>query len=406
MGNLKFYSYIKNEISAGEYRAEVQQDILINGNAQKTYTDKLDFEVYQPLYEIDEDDIYEIYPKANTSGNYSNQLPYIQFSNSILPWLHTMNSDEEEAAPIPWMALFVFHESDAISINTVTPEQAFENTEANIVHMKEWDSKAASVRYIDIPGELFCKIAPDLNELQYLAHVKYTDMEKKATGDGDIDYLSCVISNQYLNHSDSGTEKIALVCLKGLEDTLNGIDNKADDLKDKIVRLPLLKDWTVEVQPEREDFDELVKNIDYNIFGIDGEYDLIAKGYVPLSHVDRNGNKLVSWYHGPLIGIEMPDDKINGQDFDQYLIYDKNSGMFDVSYSAAFQLGVSLAFSSQDMIQKLEKIRLELKREKLIKRQKELLLNNGVNLENQEEQLMDLLRKLGVLKDESKLVQK
>jgi hypothetical protein len=394
MGSLKFYSYVKNEIDPGSYTAKVSQEVLANGKSE-TYKDELNFEVYKPLYEIDEKDIYEIYPQPNSTGFYVNQLPYIQFNSSVLPWLHSMGEGTD--VPVPWMALFVFEGSDDILINTDTPENAFGKHDDNIFCMEHTDSSQASVRYIDIPGELFRNIAPDFRELQYLAHVKQVDMNKKTTGGDKVDYLSCVISNQYLTQNSS---RVALLCLKGLEDLLTDINNKEEKLYNKKVRLPILKDWTVEVRQEQDDFEELINNIDYNVFGVEGDNAMIRKGFVPINHVDRNDNKLVSWYHGPLLGGSISDIVERGQDFDQYLIYDKESGMFDVSYSAAFQLGVSLAFGNQNMIRKLEKIRVDKKNEQMVRGRKKILRKHGIDTENSEKQIRDLLYELEVLRDE------
>ncbi|MEM7010013.1 MAG: hypothetical protein AAF585_00895, partial [Verrucomicrobiota bacterium] len=100
----------------------------------------------------------------------------------------------------------------------------------------------------------------------------------------------------------------------------------------------------------------------------------LEAGFVPLRHQFRQGSKSVSWYSGPLIPNPASatttarksdyfqslspvaeslvkkmweQDAVQGEltvaGADQLLIYDENSGMFDASYAAAWQLGRTLA---------------------------------------------------------------
>jgi predicted aconitase with swiveling domain len=73
-------------------------------------------------------------------------------------------------------------------------------------------------------------------------------------------------------------------------------------------------------------------------------------GYAPLPHNLRQGSRTVSWYRGPLVPV--PDvartvDKIF-VNADAALQYDKDTGLFDVSYAAAWQLGRLLALQAPE----------------------------------------------------------
>lgn len=59
-----------------------------------------------------------------------------------------------------------------------------------------------------------------------------------------------------------------------------------------------------------------------------------------MDHGLRDGSTTVSWYRGPLLplGVTVPS-VTQSQASDQLLRYDPGSGMFDVSYAAAWQLG-------------------------------------------------------------------
>ena len=74
--------------------------------------------------------------------------------------------------------------------------------------------------------------------------------------------------------------------------------------------------------------------------------DLLRAGLVPLPHFMRAGDRSISWYHGPFVPQPVQvrragsaADPIPAAVADQLLIWDKQRGMFDVSYAAAWELG-------------------------------------------------------------------
>jgi len=66
------------------------------------------------------------------------------------------------------------------------------------------------------------------------------------------------------------------------------------------------------------------------------------KGYVPLNHRLRDGASTISWYRGPLVPDRVGDQRelpLLGQSADELTRYDPETGMYDVSYTAAWELG-------------------------------------------------------------------
>ena len=74
----------------------------------------------------------------------------------------------------------------------------------------------------------------------------------------------------------------------------------------------------------------------------------LARGCVPLPHALRQGDKTVSWYHGPLSpgDVREPVER-PALVADELLRYEARTGMFDVSYSAAWELGRRLTLRNQ-----------------------------------------------------------
>ncbi|MEL7159694.1 MAG: hypothetical protein AAFN92_02965 [Bacteroidota bacterium] len=83
----------------------------------------------------------------------------------------------------------------------------------------------------------------------------------------------------------------------------------------------------------------------------------IRNGKVPLRHYFREGSKSVSWYHGPLMPLEPLTDNLKrhwsgGTDTltvrhaDQLVLFDEGTGMHEVSYAAAWELGRTLTLAN------------------------------------------------------------
>jgi hypothetical protein len=73
-------------------------------------------------------------------------------------------------------------------------------------------------------------------------------------------------------------------------------------------------------------------------------------GAVPMRHLMRQGNRTISWYHGPLTpgpGLGAVAASLPARAADALVRYNATYGMFDVSYAAAWELGRLLALQSR-----------------------------------------------------------
>ena len=68
-------------------------------------------------------------------------------------------------------------------------------------------------------------------------------------------------------------------------------------------------------------------------------------GYVPLNHQLRTGGQTVSWYRGPLVPYQIPSQRVTLPiaSPDAATVFDPTTGMFDVSYAAAWTVGRMLS---------------------------------------------------------------
>ncbi|MBK7936642.1 MAG: LamG domain-containing protein [Lewinellaceae bacterium] len=75
----------------------------------------------------------------------------------------------------------------------------------------------------------------------------------------------------------------------------------------------------------------------------------LGEGMLALPHHSRKGKKSVSWYRGPLSARTAdPGFTLPAVAADELLLLDKKSGMFDVSYAAAWQLGRLMALEDRN----------------------------------------------------------
>jgi hypothetical protein len=85
-------------------------------------------------------------------------------------------------------------------------------------------------------------------------------------------------------------------------------------------------------------------------------------GYVPLTHRLRHAGQTMSWYRGPLAPLPVTATVQTPLSCpDAALRYDPQTGMFDVSYAAAWQLGQLLALQSRSFSVALYNWRLQVR---------------------------------------------
>lgn len=156
----------------------------------------------------------------------------------------------------------------------------------------------------------------------------------------------------------TGKRNIAhLVSLEGRygsDKTFSHQDAGADDK----ARLVSLMTWEFFCEDPTKDFKGILEGLNSKIVsGPDGKPQRDPDAHVaatfclpivPLPHFFRTGQASASWYHGPFVpnaptssDIELmqPQQKVKAQAADALLLFDETSGLFDVSYAAAWELG-------------------------------------------------------------------
>lgn len=400
---VEFIQYHWPALDSGVYVIQSNQKIKsINNQAipEKTYTAKaLNFAVlgerFAPL--ADGQDVSLVFPANGNMGDYSNALPYITFHRSTLPWerLSTIypvtagTLDQTHAQRHPWLALILFYEGttepdragqpgipieDAPTQQTITLQQ-LKATSGNIKFPRfvyepnQQDSDPVNV--IDVKRSLLEKILPSAEDLLYLAHVR---QPKDANGNPTEDEMATLICNRLPQLGGKTT-----VYLVSLEDRYQARTNSngttARDSYDQIIydfdyqgagpndyiRLVTLFSWSFSCLGDT--FGQEVEALNrvpatYTLPPINNASHAnpyLAGGYVPLAHSLRNGQKTVSWYHGPFLPGRNQQSALTQpvMSSDELLRYNEQTGMFDISYAAAWELGRWLTLKETGIAQNL-----------------------------------------------------
>ena len=350
---IEFIQYHQPALKDGDYEITITQEIKeekITANNSFQITRK--FSVGAERFDLKPTDIHAVFPPDGSLGEHSNVLPHIILNRSTLPWERQSISNNNNTT---WLALLLFEETEnpeskIITLETLKDINSYPAKFPNFT-LESGQHEDDKVIIIDVQKQLLEKILPTKEDLTYLAHVRQgTDEQGKLIGDE----LAVIICNRL--PKKNGRSIVHLVSLEGRYND-NGFDFQGAGDNDNI-RLVSLKSWNFSCVDEKQSFQGLLTNLNREpstlrlpqVNNTEAEK-YLSMGYVPLPHFLRQGGKTFSWYHSPLITGNNPNNNITLpiRTADELIIYNPDNGMFDVSYSAAWELGRLLALQSKNL---------------------------------------------------------
>jgi hypothetical protein len=336
-----------------------------------------EFWVSASRFVLGPDEVYSVYPPDGQSGAYLDTIPHVVFASKSLPWVRLLRGDNDA----PWMALLLLDETEcAKNVIEVTSRKLTEVKDPGQgiyrpdITLDPWEKKedsnaSAEAREqneklcmtVDVPWELFRKIAPRVKELKYLAHArKVTTGDKEdVAGIGDGGF-SLLLGNRVPKEDKQYFAFV--VSLEGLSGLIEDAPPSPPPAK---VRLVVLSKWSFLSRGEK--FKTLLENLAspqkdawLRVTRPESVQNEAARtalelGYVPMRHQFRHGRSTMSWYRGPLVPLRIryqPRTLIY-RSADEALQLDPDVGLFDVSYAAAWQLGRLLALQAPDFARSL-----------------------------------------------------
>jgi hypothetical protein len=378
-GNIQFHQWCKPPLAAGDYSLDVTQTVDQLGETAAS----LAFSVAGPRFSLNPSDIYSVYPPKGESGAFANSLPHVVFTRRTLPWERHVTPGHQPAADRPWMALLLFTSDDEGGVpeikqrpvsELVNPSAADAAVGPAIARLDAGESWQEPCNVIDVRAGTFQAIAPRLVDLPFLAHVREVETDHKETmsllADG---WFSIVVGNRFPKpqQKDGGEaieNTVFLVSLEGLGDYLPG---GRTPLPAPNVRLAVLASWSFRCYAAF-DFKSLMGSLEVGTLNLpppngsaaDANEPLAAayvagaftRGYVALNHRTRQGEPTVSWCRGPLTPAKVEAEARYPFHAapDGLLRYDFNTGVMDVTYAAASQLGRLLALQDRSFARALD----------------------------------------------------
>ncbi|WP_155857226.1 hypothetical protein AB9D59_16280 [Blautia producta] len=380
---MRFIDFMKPVLQDGKHTVSAVQSVT--APREQGFTAEEQFYVASRAYTLGADDVFSVSPTENECGDFSRLLPFITLENKSLPWERKI-ADDISGKPTPWVALIVIAAGEEIQESDITiaellggaPEETFfpdRNSLPEIVT----ESPKDLCHILDIPISLYQEIMPGHEDMTYLAHVRRVNLadteDSVSERDGDF---SVVMANRFIPTGEKERQKSTVHLVSML-----GIPEKMPDGYKK-VRLVSLHRWNVySVRDDSQTFQRLIDGLSQNtgVIGFDKEHEMTKRGYVPKKHLTRSGEATYSLYRSPLIPYaNKPLDAASRVTADGYMIYDPQTGVFDVSYAAAFQLGRLISLGSRAEGEAVSNLRKRTK----IKAHKNLLRANIQTLDVKE----------------------
>jgi hypothetical protein len=390
---LEFISDHHPFLEDGKYTVTVNQ-IVENTHIPTGWIPEktVDFWVAGEQYSLDQKDIGQMFPPPGSVGDHSNVFPHILLNRSTLPWERHNGSDNK---PAPWLALLLFTEEDMKDVeeevSTIEKVGFTANTDIG-------QQPKDKLKIIKVKKTLLELLIPNPAELPLLSHVRQgTDENDKPIGNekavvicnrlpkkGEESAVHLVSLENYFAADLPGykavDDKMQLISLASWKFSCPDHYKVTAEAIERVYEKNFPEQFSSFLGKEffkKEDFtnfleknnfhteDEFIENFHFGTFKQTllhlnrqpfslqttpkDENDHIDGGFVPLQHYFKDGAKSASWFHGPLSPKIMPQ---NNFDFpvlasDQLLLFDKQFGMYDVSYAAAWELGRLWALSNK-----------------------------------------------------------
>jgi hypothetical protein len=362
----QYLPHARPTLVSGKHTLTISQTVKnkSNGDIQlESFERSQQIVVRTPRLSIDPELVHGCYPPDGHSGRYADELPYVVINQATLPWQLSALATPKADGP-PWLAVLLFDDQDPWPEAKLMAAAELAKCPSGVASARisrEEETSTDTVTVITLPMAQFEHLAPTLEDLSWLTHVRRVSVTDKAASSADIpgeDYAvvignrACQTGRQYVAH---------LISLDGLADLLPGSTKPDSDIE--TIRLISLLSWNFTSAQQDGSFIGLLNKVDPGPMALPVDAptsvesadirlvkDAYARGYCALSHQLRNGANTVSWYRGPLLPLRANPLEIgvSTNSSDALLRYDPDLGMFDVGYAAAWQLGRQMALANKE----------------------------------------------------------
>lgn len=366
---ISFLQWHQPDIDFGDYTIQVTQEISAAAIPTDTFPSPLmKFSIQGERFALPPGEVHAVFPPDASMGDHANVLPHVVLRRSTLPWERHADPNDKAA---PWLALLVFHDGEEGLGQPVQPPQVCDTLGPKTMSLsdamigppkfhdysKEHELERGQtlndqVAVIEVKKKLLDKILPSKAELVWLAHARRR---------GDTE-LAVIIANRLPKPNGFST-----VHLVSLEHHYKGDDFEFKNASnDDCIRLISLASFRFGCFDPNQSFTELLRALDGAKSDPNNQFlstlrlpdppaasiparEQLALGSVPMRHSLRQGETTVSWFHGPLAPAKNHEaaTPTTVRVADELLRYNSATGMFDVSYAAAWEIGRLVALQNK-----------------------------------------------------------
>ncbi len=374
-GQIRFTEAALPPLPSGTYRLTAQQ--LVEGlkemDEPPAYNSVLPFQIQGPRFTLAPNDLQMVMPPANQTGSWENVLPNVVLRRPTLPWSRTLDGSVPPAGEVstPWVGIISVTAEElgggagaiaapapvsTAKVSALTDPPAG-TLGPDLVGVSAAE-KDTSFLMLELDTDLFQSVAPTVEDLSWLAHIREVNTDNKEILGLDEDgTFSVVVGNRTIQAGQ--VNYVFMVSLEGQQGYLppNSLPSGATR-----IRFATLAWWKVQAEASKGDFIEIMQALPDNggvdltqlphtpITGSDpGSQEAamgLGMGYVPLTYRMRDGEAVTGWYRGPASAVPTKPDGLGPYLYsDKAIRYDPVTGLFDLSQAAAWQIGRLLALA-------------------------------------------------------------
>lgn len=284
--------------------------------------------------------VHSVYPPEGSRDDYSGCLPHVALRRDTLPWERPTDGTDG-----PWLALVVLS-PDQCKLTTISLGQYRQRLRTR-QEPEVGEADTDTVQVIELDSGVAARVIPTRAERALLCHVR-----GEVRAEEVVDSVAVVVS---AHRPQPGRNVAHLVSLEGRVGLPVPLTDADDDARCTFVSLMR---WSF-VSGDAEDGEslpQLLRRLKLGWLRVPAEDRLAAaepwlsRGTVPLPHHFRTGESGASWYAGPLApGPRDAALQLPARSADALLAYEPDIGMFDVTYSAAWELGRLLVLQRRDV---------------------------------------------------------
>lgn len=344
------------------YKLTVTQAARPGAEAADDYSAEYTLTVAGPRFSIGPDDLHSRFPPPGSTSTYSALLPQAVLTRATLPWERALSGTlEPNTLSTPFIALLVLSGSTAPPVqpgivnNLLDPPPG---TVGPVVTLGPNESGTDPCSYVDMAWDDFRTAVPKVTDVELLAHLRQGDPATKALGEAPADgWYAVVIANRF--PASKLTSTAYLVSLEGQTGYFPPAPQPANATA---VRMAVLTSWSFTDDGGTElAFTTSLENVAKNSGGLSvpplgsdaAANAVLGQGFVPMAHSTRQAETITSFYRGPLAPLSLDEGTVplTYSCADAALRFDPATGMLDVSYAAAWQLGRLLALNDLEVAQ-------------------------------------------------------